>query len=175
MNFQIAHDSASFSHIGYGRDCNLEGYTQGKWNLFTAEVMAAKQPSPGAKPASILRFAARLKSLRKKAGFLGEKTELHTSGAKAPADFIGLMPGINPRPTARPRFSAASEAYRGLRCACPGLLSILPTGERNWLFHPSRGGERKWLFHLSRVGKADGRLTLLAVQNTFSADCKIVR
>jgi hypothetical protein len=38
----------------------------------------------------------------------GEKTELHTSGAKAPADFIGSMPGINPRHTARPCFSAAS-------------------------------------------------------------------
>ena len=31
----------------------------------------------------------------------GEKLEKHTSGAEAHIDFIGFMPGINPRPTAR--------------------------------------------------------------------------
>jgi len=38
---------------------------------------------------------------------LGEKPEVHTSGAKAPAALIGFMPGINPRPTARTGFFAA--------------------------------------------------------------------
>jgi hypothetical protein len=32
--------------------------------------------------------------------FSGNKSEKHTSVAKATADSIGLMPGINPRPTA---------------------------------------------------------------------------
>jgi hypothetical protein len=32
--------------------------------------------------------------------FSGRKSEKHTSVAKATADFIGFMPGINPRPTA---------------------------------------------------------------------------
>jgi hypothetical protein len=40
----------------------------------------------------------------------GEKLEKHTSGAEAHIDFIGFMPGINPRPTARTSFSAACEA-----------------------------------------------------------------
>jgi hypothetical protein len=33
-----------------------------------------------------------------------EKLEKHTSGAEAHIDFIGFMPGINPRPTARMSF-----------------------------------------------------------------------
>jgi hypothetical protein len=48
----------------------------------------------------------------------GEKLEKHTSGAEAHIDFIGFMPGTNPRPTARiPRptvrmgFSAACKAH----------------------------------------------------------------
>jgi hypothetical protein len=55
----------------------------------------------------------------------GEKLEKHTSGAEAHIDFIGFMPGINPRPTVRiprptvriPRptvrmgFSAACKAH----------------------------------------------------------------
>src|ERR1035438_5669368 len=36
-----------------------------------------------------------------------KKSEKHTSGAKAPIDSIGFMPGINPRPTARMCFSAS--------------------------------------------------------------------
>jgi hypothetical protein len=39
--------------------------------------------------------------------FSGETPEKHASGAKARVDSIGLMPGINPRPTARLSFSAA--------------------------------------------------------------------
>ncbi|MGO9317575.1 MAG: class I SAM-dependent rRNA methyltransferase [Terracidiphilus sp.] len=42
-------------------------------------------------------------------------SEKHTSGAEAPVDTIAIMPGINPRPTARTSFSAACEAlpYQG--------------------------------------------------------------
>jgi len=36
-----------------------------------------------------------------------KEPEKHTSGAKAPIDSIGFIPGINPRPTARMSFSAA--------------------------------------------------------------------
>jgi hypothetical protein len=43
--------------------------------------------------------------------------EKHTSGAKARMDFIGLMPGINPRPTARLSFSAACEVVPFQSCA----------------------------------------------------------
>ena len=42
-----------------------------------------------------------LKRLRKKARSTSKKPEKHTSGAKAHVDFARLMPGINPRPTAR--------------------------------------------------------------------------
>ena len=42
-----------------------------------------------------------LKRLRKKARSTSKKPEKHTSGAKAHDDFARLMPGINPRPTAR--------------------------------------------------------------------------
>jgi hypothetical protein len=38
-----------------------------------------------------------------------EKSEKHTSGAKATADSIDFMPGIYPRPTARGSFSAACK------------------------------------------------------------------
>jgi hypothetical protein len=38
-----------------------------------------------------------------------KKAEKHTSGAKARVDSIGLMPGINPRPTARMSFSASCK------------------------------------------------------------------
>jgi hypothetical protein len=40
-----------------------------------------------------------------------ENPEEHTSGAKAHADAIGLLPGINPRPTAQLSFSAACKAH----------------------------------------------------------------
>jgi hypothetical protein len=38
-----------------------------------------------------------------------ENPEKHTPGAEAHADSIGLLPGINPPPTARLSFSAAWE------------------------------------------------------------------
>jgi stage II sporulation protein D len=50
-------------------------------------------------------------------GLLFDKmSEEHTSGAKALVDLIGILPGINPRPTARTSFSAA----------CSGALVALP-------------------------------------------------
>jgi tRNA A37 threonylcarbamoyladenosine modification protein TsaB len=45
----------------------------------------------------------------KQNGIRSELSEKHTSGAKAPADLIGFLPGINPRPTARSRLSASCE------------------------------------------------------------------
>jgi len=41
-----------------------------------------------------------------------EMPEKHTSGPKGPIDFVGFMPGINPRPTARRSFPAACSANR---------------------------------------------------------------
>ena len=42
----------------------------------------------------------------------GEEREKHASVAKAIADCVAFMPGINPRPTARMSFSAACEVVR---------------------------------------------------------------
>jgi hypothetical protein len=39
----------------------------------------------------------------------------HTSAAKAGADSAGLIPGINPRPTARMSFSASNLAVSTIR------------------------------------------------------------
>ena len=55
------------------------------------------------------RFAARLNRPRKKACLVGERPEKRTSVAKATADFIVFIPGINPRPTTRMSFSAACK------------------------------------------------------------------
>jgi hypothetical protein len=41
---------------------------------------------------------------------LREKPETHTSGAEARVDFIGFIPGINPRPTTLMSFSGVCEA-----------------------------------------------------------------
>ena len=41
---------------------------------------------------------------------VGRISEEHTSGAKAHADYIAFTPGINPRPTLKPSFSAACSA-----------------------------------------------------------------
>jgi hypothetical protein len=53
------------------------------------------------------------------------KPEKHTSGAEAHVDFIGFMPGINPRPTARMSFSAACKALR-LFCSLCGTTNVVP-------------------------------------------------
>jgi hypothetical protein len=44
------------------------------------------------------------KEAAEKGCFSGKMPEKHASGAKARVDSIGLMPGINPRPTARQEF-----------------------------------------------------------------------
>jgi hypothetical protein len=41
------------------------------------------------------------KQAAEKGRISGEELEKHTSRAEAHIDFIGFMPGINPRPTAR--------------------------------------------------------------------------
>src|ERR1035438_2079863 len=46
------------------------------------------------------------KQLAEKHLLSSKKPEKHTSGAKAPINSIGFIPGINPRPTARTSFSA---------------------------------------------------------------------
>jgi len=57
------------------------------------------------------------------------KPEKHTSGAEAHVDFIGFMPGINPRPTARMSFSAACKAPLSLF----GMFGTRPT---HWVGSP---------------------------------------
>jgi hypothetical protein len=52
----------------------------------------------------------RAKQAAEKGQISGEKLEKHTSGAEAHIGFIGFMPGINPRPTARVSFFAACKA-----------------------------------------------------------------
>ena len=51
------------------------------------------------------------------------KPEKHTSGAEAHVDFMGFMPGINPRPTARMSFSAACEARQLIQTVAARLKS----------------------------------------------------
>jgi hypothetical protein len=56
--------------------------------------------------------------------FSGKMPEKHASGAKARVDSIGLMPGINPRPTARQEFfrslfSRAADAAIMVRVLAP--------------------------------------------------------
>jgi hypothetical protein len=62
-----------------------------------------------------------------------EISEKHTSGAKAQIDSAGFMPEINPRPTARTSFSAASSVvppgkYKTIRALAHANLSgsLLP-------------------------------------------------
>jgi hypothetical protein len=61
------------------------------------------------KKTKVVRRKAGPKQAAEKGCFSGETPEKHASGAKARVDSIGLMPGINPRPTARLGFSAACE------------------------------------------------------------------
>jgi hypothetical protein len=41
-----------------------------------------------------------------------ERRREHTSAAKAGIDSIGIVPGMNPRPTARMSFSAGCKGHR---------------------------------------------------------------
>ena len=50
-------------------------------------------------------LVARLKRLRKKP----DRARKHAPGAKAQVDYIAFAPGINPRPTLKPSFSATCE------------------------------------------------------------------
>ena len=54
-----------------------------------------------------------------------ESSEKHTSGAKAPIDSAGFMPGLKSRPTARTSFSAACKARVDSAAPIPGLKSRL--------------------------------------------------
>jgi hypothetical protein len=56
----------------------------------------------------------------------GEKLEEHTSGAEAHIDFIGFMPGINPRPTARMVFPQPVKPALILLALCWGSIPGLP-------------------------------------------------
>jgi hypothetical protein len=57
-----------------------------------------------------LSFPSGAKQAAEKVPFSSINQEKHTSVAKATADFIGFVPGINPRPTTRTSFSAACKA-----------------------------------------------------------------
>src|ERR1035441_10145934 len=70
----------------------------------------------------------------------GERPEKHTSGAKAHIDSIGLIPGINPRPTARMSFSAACKAR--LFCDLYGTTKAVPFQNIN--DHLRGGTARSW-------------------------------
>ena len=59
---------------------------------------------------SFASFSARLNSLLKKSLDPNRNPEKLVSGAKARVDFSRVMPGMNPRPTARTTFSASCEA-----------------------------------------------------------------
>jgi DNA-3-methyladenine glycosylase len=63
-----------------------------------------------AKARDFAQFSGTAKQAAEKVSFSINKQKKHTSVAKATADFIGFMPGINPRPTARMSFSAACKA-----------------------------------------------------------------
>jgi hypothetical protein len=43
----------------------------------------------------------------------------HAPGAKALDDYIAFAPGINPRPTLKPGFSAASKTLSFVGLYCP--------------------------------------------------------
>ena len=58
----------------------------------------------------LLAFYGTSKEAAEEGLILGESDKKHTSVAKATAFSIGFIPGINPRPTARVRFSASCKA-----------------------------------------------------------------
>src|ERR1017187_1270366 len=63
----------------------------------------------GLKPWLIWAFSARPKEAAEKGLISSEIPEKHASGAEARVDFTCVIPGINPRPTARTIFSAACK------------------------------------------------------------------
>ena len=56
-------------------------------------------------------FVAGAERAAEKGLFPKEKCEKHASGPEGHIHFMPLIPGINPRPTARRSFSAAFEAH----------------------------------------------------------------
>jgi hypothetical protein len=64
-----------------------------------------------------------------KAEILPETREKHTSGAKAPIDSNGFVPGINPRPTSRLSLFAACKSHSVLLASSARLKSC-PVTER---------------------------------------------
>ena len=81
-------------------------------SLATAELLAAqftgREPAIPPEPYFPARFAPAVQAAEK--GLRSsENPEEHTPGAEAHADSVGLLPGINPRPTARLSFSSACE------------------------------------------------------------------
>jgi hypothetical protein len=57
---------------------------------------------PGPSAAADERPGAPAEEAAEKGRISHEKLEKHTAGAEARSDSIAFMPGINPRPTARP-------------------------------------------------------------------------
>ncbi len=71
-------------------------------------IEKAAEPVAAISPAAITEAAA--EDAAEKGPVSGGMPEEHTSGAKALIDSTGIVPGMNPRPTARTKFSAACEA-----------------------------------------------------------------
>ena len=89
-------------------------------------------------PGLNLRHFQGVKQVAEKLGISGGICREHTSGAKAHVDLIDFVPGINPRPTARVRFSAACKTPCSLRspARCGALLATDPCSLRS----PARCG-----------------------------------
>ena len=58
----------------------------------------------------VQKYPSVAKQAAEKLMFSREMVEKHTAGAKAHVDSTAFVPGINPRPTVRLRFSAACKA-----------------------------------------------------------------
>ena len=71
------------------------------------------------------KLLAGAKQAREKGVIVEEIGGKYTTGAKARVDYIGFIPGINPRPTTRMGFSAACKA-RAFFSAIFGTIETLP-------------------------------------------------
>ena len=89
-------------------------------------------------PGLNLRHFQGVKQVAEKLGISGGICREHTSGAKAHVDLIDFVPGINPRPTARVRFSAACKTPCSLRS--PARYGALLATEPCSLRSPARCG-----------------------------------
>src|SRR5207344_1731376 len=75
---------------------------------------------------------AGVKETAEKGRISSEMPEELASGAKARADNAWIMPGINPRPTARSSFSAAWEAGSDF-AAFSARLKSWPVTKQDWI------------------------------------------